>query len=127
MTAERGASKSNTLANRSVKRSQDVQEVNTTYQEELKYIHAENVPLREVISRLIDLLEENEKKMETLKVEVLIKLLGKERIVNKGKPTWSMYILELILEQLVNGTPPSSINANIVAHVKKVLPSTKIK
>ena len=36
VTAEGGASKSKTLANRSVKRSQDVQEVNTAYQEEMK-------------------------------------------------------------------------------------------
>ena len=35
--------------------------------------------------------------------------------------------LELILEHLVNGTPPSSINANIMARVKKFSPSTKIK
>ena len=43
VTAERGASKSNTLVNRSVKRSQDLQEENTAYQEELKDIHAENL------------------------------------------------------------------------------------
>ena len=57
VTAERGASKSNTLANRYVNISQDVQESNTTYQEKLKDIHAENVKLREAMSRLTDLLE----------------------------------------------------------------------
>ena len=57
VTDERVASKSNTLANRSVKRSHDVQEANTAYQEELKDIHAENVKLREVMSHLTDLLE----------------------------------------------------------------------
>ena len=36
VTAEQGAPKSNTLADRYVKRSQDVQESNTAYQEELK-------------------------------------------------------------------------------------------
>ena len=43
VTAEQGTSKANTLANWSVKISQDVQEANTAYQEELKYIHADNV------------------------------------------------------------------------------------
>ena len=106
MTAERGASKANTLANRYVNISQDVQESNTTYQEKLKDIHAENVKLREAMSRLTDLLEESEKKMASMKAEVPIKVIGKERIGNKGRPTWSMYIWELILDQLVNGTPP---------------------
>ena len=65
--------------------------------------------------------------MASMKAELPIKLIGKERIGDKGRPTWPMCIWELILEQLVNGTPPSSINANIVARVKKFLPSTKIK
>ena len=79
------------------------------------------------MSCLTDLLEESENKMASMKAEIPIKVIGKERIGNKGRPTWPMYIWELILEQLVNGTPPSLINTNIVAHVKKFLPSTKIK
>ena len=65
--------------------------------------------------------------MASLKAEVLIKVIYKERIGNKGIPTWPMYIWELVLEQLVNGTPPSLINMNIVAHVKNFSPPTKIK
>ena len=38
-----------------------------------------------------------------------------------------MCIWELILEHLVNGTPPSSKNTNLVAYVKKVWPSIKMK
>ena len=125
--SEKGASKSNSLANRSVKRSHDVQEANTAYEEELKDIHAENLQLREEMSSLTDLLEESEKMMVIMKAEVPIKVIGKEKIGNKGRPTWPMYIWELILEQLVNGTPPSSINANNVAHVKNFSPLTNIK
>ena len=127
VTDERGASKSNILANRSIKRSQDVQKENTAYQEELKDIHAANVKLREAMSLLNDLIEESEKMMADMKVGVPIKVIDKKRIGNKGRPTWPIYIWELILKQLVNGTPPSSINANIVDHVKKFLTSTKIK
>ena len=57
VTSEQVAYKANTPTNWSVKRSQDVQEANTAYQEELKDVHAENVQLREAISRLTDLLE----------------------------------------------------------------------
>ena len=92
VTAERSASKSNTLVNRYVKRSQDAQEANTPYQEELKDMHTENVKLREAMSRLTDLLEESEKKMASMKSEVPIKVIDKERIVNKVRPTWPMYI-----------------------------------
>ena len=57
--------------------------------------------------------------MASMKVEVPIKVIGKESIGNKGIPTWKMNIREPILEKLVNGTPLIPINANIVAHVKK--------
>ena len=87
----------------------------------------ENVQLREAMSRLTDLLEESEKNMASMNAKVPIKVIGKDRVLNKGIPTWPMYIWVLILEQLVNGTLTSSINVNIVAHVKTFLPSTKIK
>ena len=65
--------------------------------------------------------------MASMKAEVPIKVIGKGRIGNKGRTTWPIYIWELILEQLVNGTPPSSINANNVANVKSFSPLTNIK
>ena len=39
---------------------------------------------------------------------------------------WPFYMWELIIEQLVNGTPPSAVNNNIIALVKCFSPSTKI-
>ena len=79
------------------------------------------------MSRLADILEESEMKMESTEAEVPIKVIDKERMGDKGRPTWTMYSWELILEHLVDGTPPISISANIVAHVKNFSPSTKIK
>ena len=79
------------------------------------------------MSRLTGLLEKIKNMMASMKAEVPIKSIGKERICNEGIPTWKIYIWELILEHLVNGTPPSLINNNIVAHVKKFLPLKKIK
>ena len=40
---------------------------------------------------------------------------------------WSLRIIQLILELLVAGTPPSSINASIVAFVKNLAPHVKVK
>jgi hypothetical protein len=36
-------------------------------------------------------------------------------------------VWELLLEQLVNGTPPTSVNANIVSTVRHFSPLTNIK
>ena len=47
--------------------------------------------------------------------------------IRGGKPTWPIHIWEVILEQLVNNTPPSSITSNIVSVVKKFSPNTKIE
>ena len=52
----------------------------------------ENVQFREAMSCLTDLLEESEKNMAGMKAEVPIKVIGKERIGDKGIPTCPMYI-----------------------------------
>ena len=65
--------------------------------------------------------------MASMKAEVTIKVIVKERIVNKGRPTRPMVIWGLILEQLINGTPTSFIKTNIVDHVKKFSPLKNIK
>ena len=71
------------------------------------------------MSRLTALLEKIKNMMASMKAEVPIKSIGKERICNEGIPTWTIYIWELILEHLMNGKPPSMIKNNIVADVKK--------
>jgi hypothetical protein len=44
-----------------------------------------------------------------------------------GASSWSHFVWELILEQLVNGTPPTSVNANIVFTVRHFSLLTIIK
>jgi hypothetical protein len=55
-----------------------------------------------------------------------IKVFGKVREGNRGNLRWPLYVWELILEQLVNGTPPSCINNNIVTMIKIFSPRTQI-
>ena len=40
--------------------------------------------------------------------------------------SWPFFVWELIIEQIVNGTPPSSVNSNIVSMLQTFSPSTKI-
>ena len=44
------------------------------------------------MSRLTEPLEEIKKKMTSMKSEAPIRVIGKERIVNKGRPIWPMNI-----------------------------------
>jgi hypothetical protein len=58
---------------------------------------------------------------------VPIKIFGKVCQGNAGNPRWLLYVWELIIEQIVNGTPPSSINNNIVSMIKIFSPTTEIR
>ena len=64
---------------------------------------------------------------ESLELAFPIKQIGKERSGNTGAMRWGHSVWELIIEQLVNGTPPSAVNQNIVAHVCRFLPKCVIK
>ena len=50
----------------------------------------------------------------------------KETIKDSRARRWPMHIIQLILELLVAGVPPSSVNASIVAFVKVTAPHIKI-
>jgi hypothetical protein len=58
---------------------------------------------------------------------VPIKMFGKVRQGNTGNPRWPLYAWELIIEQIVNRTPPSCINSNIVTMIKLFSPTTEIR
>merc|ERR1712032_544410 len=53
-------------------------------------------------------------------------LIARESNSRKGQKRWPLFTWEIILEQLVNGTCPSAIKANIVSIVSHFSPSTKI-
>ena len=54
------------------------------------------------------------KELTRAKDAVPIKIFGKVCQGNRGNPCWSLHVWELIIEQIVNGTPPCGINGNIV-------------
>ena len=73
------------------------------------------------------LVDEQERCLDNLDKAVPIKVLQKTREGSKGRPRLGLDVWELIIEQLVNGTPPSAVNNNIISNVRKFSPSTIIK
>ena len=55
-----------------------------------------------------------------------IKVFGKVCEGNRGNLHWPLYVWELILEQIANGTPPSCINGNFVTMIKIFSLTTQI-
>ena len=56
-----------------------------------------------------------------------IEFIGKVSQGKRGSPSWPLFMYELIMEQLVNGTPPSAISDNILSFVSTFLPNTIVK
>ena len=125
--AERDAKKSSREANQSAQRSKSVIEAAESYRVDLERAENENATLRAAMEEMQSLLDEQNRRIEHLDKAVPIKVIQKTREGRAGRPRWGLDVWELILEQLVNGTPPSSVNDNIIAHVKKFSPTTKIK
>ena len=98
-----------------------------SYKNHMKEMEDENDALKGALGELQSLVDDYEKKLDAAEAAVPIKVIKKRREGKSGSTRWGVEIWELILEQLVNGTPPSSINDNIIAHVKKFSPSTKIE
>ena len=131
IAAERQAEKANRLATMSSKRSMEVNQLAEMYEQRLKIANKENATLRRAMNEMQHLLDESKDRLieleSDLKAAVPIPEIRKVRTQRGGSMSWPLYIWDLILEQLVNGTPPSSVSANISAHVMKFSPTTKIK
>jgi hypothetical protein len=125
--AEREARRSSREADQSAKRSKSLNEVTDEYRLDLEKAESENATLREALEEMQALLDEQERRLDKLDKAVPIKVLQKTREGSKGRPRWGLDVWELIIEQLVNGTPPSAVNDNIISNVKKFSPTTQIK
>ena len=110
--------KAYTQVNRSTKRADDVNDYSESLRLRIKELESQNKQLQEqVVDLEVDLEEKNSKFVE-LEGSCPIKVFGKVRHGQRGATSWPLYVWELILEQLVNGTPPSSVSANIVMFLK---------
>jgi hypothetical protein len=127
VSAELQMKKAYTQVNRSTKRADDVNDYSESLRLRIKELESQNKQLQEqVVDLEVDLEEKNSKLVE-LEGSCPIKVFGKVRHGQRGATSWPLYVWELILEQLVNGTPPSSVSANIVMFIQRFSPRTKIK
>ena len=74
-------------------------------------------------------IEDTERKLKIAECSVHVKEVCKIRDsgARGGQLSWPHYIWESIIEQLINGTPPSSVNANIVSLLTAFLFQPKSK
>jgi len=63
---------------------------------------------------LVDKLEYTTQQLEDAEAVIPIKVFAKEQQGRGGTSIWPFYVWELIIEQLINGTPPSSVNSSSV-------------
>ena len=89
------------------------------YKQQLAIQHDEIIALEEKLDTVL-------KELNEANAAVPIKVFGKACEGNRGNLRWPLYVWELILEQIVNGTPPSCINNNIVTMIKIFSPTTQI-
>jgi len=111
------------------RRLKDVREVGDDLEMQVATLSNENEQCRAEIQKLTLLLGETSKQLTTFEHAVPIKCIQKETLLGQkcGQLPWPLYVWDLIMEQLVNGTPPSAVWSNIVLHVKTFSPSTTIK
>jgi seryl-tRNA synthetase len=125
--AEKTAKSAVFQSNQSTKQSKEIAmqfesqgRVVLQYKQQLAIQHDEIIALEEKLDTVL-------KELNEANAAVPIKVFGKVREGNRGNLRWPLYVWELILEQIVNGTPPSCINNNIVTMIKIFSPTTQIR
>ena len=112
-------------AHTSAMRSKDLSTLLESCKHKLKCALDNNKNLLDAYEELQNRYDDQEKKMNELSP---IPFIGRVREKGqKGAPSWPLFVWEMMLEHLVNGTPPSAVNANIRSIVERVSPGTIIK
>jgi hypothetical protein len=127
VSAELNLKRAQAQVNRSTKRSDNVMEYSETLLARIKELEA---TVKQQQSQIVDLevdIEEKNKQITELEGACPIQVFGKLRKGQRGATSWPLFIWELILEMLVNGTPPTAISSNIVIFIQRFSPRIKIK
>jgi hypothetical protein len=127
VSAELNLKRAQAQVNRSTKRSDNVMEYSETLLARMKELEAR---VKQQQSQIVDLevdIEEKYKQISELEGACPIQVCGKVRKGQHGATSWPLFIWELILEMLMNGTPPTAISANIVIFIQRFSPRIKIK
>ena len=112
---------------RSMRHSAEVIGHSSTQEQRIKEIEAIVKNQNPQLLELQDKLDRKNDQVQELEKAFPIKVFGKICDGQRGATSWPHFIWELILEQLVNGTPPSSVNSNIISFLRCFSPTTVIK
>lgn len=86
----------------------------------VRHLHNENADLQLQI-------QEKDEQLRLMDDAFPIKVFSKVRYGRGGQMKWPLYVWELIIKEIVNGTPPSAIGENIIANIRTFSPKTVIK
>jgi hypothetical protein len=111
--------------NLSTKRSRDVTIYVDALQKDVGMLQQKLAMEQDMNNDLQEEIQECKKQLDLANAAVPVKEICKVSDGSRGK-TWPLFMWELIIEQIVNGTPPSSVNSNIVSMLQTFSPSTKI-
>ncbi len=127
VTSEVQRKRAEAQANRSTRRAAEVTAHSSTLEQRIKELEAIVKTQNNQIMELEDELDRKNNQFQELEKAVPIKVFCKSRDGQRGATSWPHFVWELILEQLVNGTPPSSVNSNIISFLCCFSPTTVIK
>ena len=113
--------------NKSTWHSTEVIAHSSTQEQRIKELEAIVKNQNHQLMELEDELNRKNIQVQELEKAVPIKVFGKICDGQRGATSWPHFIWELILEQLVNGAPPSSVNSNIISFLHCFSPTTVIK
>ena len=111
--------------NLSTKRSRDITTYADALQKDVDMLQQKLVMEQDINNELKQEIQECEIQLDAANAAVPVKEICKVSDGSRGR-SWPLFIWELIIEQIVNGTPPSSVNSNIVSMLQTFSPSTKI-
>lgn len=120
--AERRRDQSARDADQSARRSGDLNTIISFYEKDLKESRHEADCLRGALYELNDLMQESTKRIEELEESMPITEIKRVRTGKGGNSSWQPFMWDLIMEALINGTPPSAIRANIQLHIETFAP-----
>ncbi len=126
VAAEVRQKKAEKQVHQSTRRSQSAMQYTKCLLEKIKELEGTMQDLQNCNADLQLQLDEKDEQLRLMDGASPIKVFSKVRYGRGGQMKWPLYVWELIITELVNGTPPTAVGANIVANIRTFSPKTVI-
>ncbi len=120
--AEKQRDRSTRDAQQSARRSSDLNSIIQTYEKDLKEKSKDIQCLQGALYEMSDLMEQSTQRIQELEDAMPIQVIKRTRTGRGGNSSWQPFMWDLIMEALINGTPPSAVRANIQLHIQTFAP-----